>query len=61
MDRGKTGMGRGGKSKMAQHPPDLFALGTKSSRSDSSDSKRPGVIHGKSTSSAMSSTGTISR
>ena len=48
MDRGKTGTGRGSKSKIAQHPSDLFALGSKSSRSESTDSKRPGVILGKS-------------
>lgn len=54
MDRGKVGVGRGGKSKIAQHPPDLFALGTKNSRSESSESKRPGVIHGKPTSSLSS-------
>lgn len=48
MDRGKTGLGRAAKSKIAQHPSDLFALGSKSSRNESSDSKnRPGVIHPK--------------
>ncbi|XP_012235506.1 integrator complex subunit 1 [Linepithema humile] len=48
MDRGKTGLGRAVKSKIAQHPSDLFALGSKSSRNESSDSKnRPGVIHPK--------------
>ena len=55
MERGKTGTGRGAKSKIAQHPADLFALGSKSSRSDNTDSKRPGVIHGKSGSSSSSS------
>lgn len=47
MERGKTGTGRGAKSKIAQHPADLFALGAKSSRGEATDSKRPGVIHGK--------------
>lgn len=45
MDRNKPGVGRGVKGKIAQHPSDLFALGSKSSRNESSDSKtRPGVI-----------------
>ncbi|XP_015601368.1 integrator complex subunit 1 isoform X2 [Cephus cinctus] len=47
MDRAKTGIGRGAKNKIAQHPSDLFALGSKSSRGETSDTKRPGVIHGK--------------
>lgn len=47
MDRGKTGTGRGAKSKIAQHPADLFALGSKNSRGETTDPKRPGVIHGK--------------
>lgn len=47
MDRGKAGIGRGAKSKIAQHPSDLFALGSKGSRNENSDVKRPGVIHSK--------------
>lgn len=56
MDRGKAGIGRGAKSKIAQHPSDLFALGSKGSRTESSDAKRPGVIHSK-PSSSSSTTG----
>ncbi|KAG7214008.1 hypothetical protein KM043_001378 [Ampulex compressa] len=55
MDRGKTGIGRGAKNKIAQHPSDLFALGSKSSRGESSDTKRPGVIHSKPSGSAATS------
>lgn len=56
MERGKTGIGRAVKNKIAQHPSDLFALGSKSSRNDNSDSKsRPGVIHSKPSSSSTSS------
>lgn len=55
MDRGKTGTGRGAKSKIAQHPADLFALGSKNSRAETTDSKRPGVIHGKPGTSASNS------
>ncbi|KAJ8671081.1 hypothetical protein QAD02_002340 [Eretmocerus hayati] len=40
MERGKTGGGRG-KNKIAPHPSDFFALGTKNSR-DVPDPKRPG-------------------
>lgn len=47
MDRGKTSIGRGAKNKIAQHPSDLFALGSKSSRGENADVKRPGVIHPK--------------
>lgn len=43
MERGKTGTGRGSKNKIAPHPSDFIALGTKSSRSDLPDTKRPGV------------------
>ncbi|KAG5319212.1 INT1 protein, partial [Pseudoatta argentina] len=56
MERGKTGLGRAVKNKIAQHPSDLFALGSKSSRNDNSDSKsRPGVIHSKPSGSSTSS------
>ncbi|XP_032686897.1 integrator complex subunit 1 isoform X2 [Odontomachus brunneus] len=56
MDRGKAGVGRAGKSKIAQHPSDLFALGSKSSRNESSDAKnRPGVAHTKPSSSLSTS------
>lgn len=56
MDRGKTGVGRAGKSKIAQHPSDLFALGSKSSRNENSDAKnRPGVSHTKPSSSLTTS------
>lgn len=55
MDRGKAGIGRGAKNKIAQHPSDLFALGSKSSRNESSDVKRPGVIHSKASSSSSTS------
>ena len=54
MDRGKSGMTRGAKSKIAQHPADLFALGSKSSH-DSSDSKRTNIIHNKAGTSSSSS------
>lgn len=56
MDRSKTGVGRTSKSKIAQHPSDLFALGSKSSRNENSDTKtRPGVIHPKPSSSSTTS------
>jgi len=56
MERGKTGIGRAVKSKIAQHPSDLFALGSKSSRNENSDSKtRPGVIHPKPSGSSTTS------
>lgn len=55
MDRGKAGIGRGAKNKIAQHPSDLFALGSKSSRNENSDVKRPGVIHSKASSSSSTS------
>lgn len=56
MERGKSGIGRAVKSKIAQHPSDLFALGSKSSRNDNSDSKtRPGVIHPKPSGSSATS------
>ncbi|XP_076239229.1 integrator complex subunit 1 isoform X3 [Calliopsis andreniformis] len=55
MDRSKAGIGRGAKSKIAQHPSDLFALGSKGSRNENSDAKRPGVIHSKPSSSATTS------
>lgn len=55
MDRGKAGIGRGAKSKIAQHPSDLFALGSKVQRNESSDVKRPGVIHSKPSSSSSTS------
>ena len=57
MDRGKAGIGRGAKSKIAQHPSDLFALGSKSSRNESSDVKIPVVIHSKPSSSSTSTSG----
>ncbi|OXU26086.1 hypothetical protein TSAR_012850 [Trichomalopsis sarcophagae] len=44
MERGKSGTGRGSKNKIAPHPSDFIALGSKStSRSDAPDTKRPGV------------------
>ncbi|KAF7414832.1 hypothetical protein HZH68_003321 [Vespula germanica] len=55
MDRGKTSIGRGAKNKIAQHPSDLFALGSKSSRGENSDVKRPGVIHPKTSGTASTS------
>ncbi|XP_017798364.1 PREDICTED: integrator complex subunit 1 [Habropoda laboriosa] len=55
MDRGKAGIGRGAKNKIAQHPSDLFALGSKGSRNENSDAKRPGVIHSKPSSSSSTS------
>ncbi|XP_011171982.1 integrator complex subunit 1 [Solenopsis invicta] len=56
MERGKTGLGRAAKNKIAQHPSDLFALGSKNSRNDNSDSKsRPGVIHSKPSGSSTTS------
>lgn len=55
MDRGKTSVGRGAKNKIAQHPSDLFALGSKSSRGENSDAKRPGVIHPKPSGTASTS------
>jgi len=47
MDRGKTSQGRGAKTKTQQYPADLFALGSKSSRMESGETKRTGVVHGK--------------
>lgn len=55
MDRGKTSIGRGAKNKIAQHPSDLFALGSKSSRGENADVKRPGVIHPKTSGTASTS------
>lgn len=49
MERGKGTLGRGGKGKTPQYPADIFALGVKSGRLDSSDGKRSGIVHGKST------------
>ncbi|XP_071443700.1 integrator complex subunit 1 [Hetaerina americana] len=46
MERGKSSSGRGGKGKPQQHPSDIFALGSKSSRPDSAEGKRAG-LHGK--------------
>lgn len=43
MERGKTGTGRGSKNKIAPHPSDFIALGSKNSRGDLPDPKRPGV------------------
>lgn len=43
MERGKSGTGRGSKNKIAPHPSDFIALGSKSSRGDVPDTKRPGV------------------
>lgn len=55
MDRNKPAIISRAKSKIAQHPPDLFALGSKSSnRGESLESKRPGVIHGKASTSSSS-------
>lgn len=47
MDRGKTGGGRGGKNKIAPPPSDIFALGSKSTRNDPVELKRPGANLGK--------------
>ncbi|XP_065331836.1 integrator complex subunit 1 [Cloeon dipterum] len=41
--RGKSGPGRGGKSKAPQHPANFIALGSKGSRPDLTESKRPGM------------------
>ena len=43
MERGKGGTGRGSKNKIASHPSDFIALGSKSTRGDLPDPKRPGV------------------
>ncbi|XP_046407555.1 integrator complex subunit 1 [Ischnura elegans] len=45
MERGKSSVGRGGKGKTQQHPSDIFALGSKSTRPESTETKRPGVLH----------------
>lgn len=42
MEGGKRGGGRGSK-KIATHPSDFIALGSKGSRGDAPDTKRPGV------------------
>jgi len=55
MDRGKTGVGRAVKSKIAQHPSDLFVLGSKNSRNENSDSKSRQGVHTKSSSSSATS------
>ncbi|XP_034943269.1 integrator complex subunit 1 isoform X2 [Chelonus insularis] len=56
MERNKPAIISRSKSKIAQHPPDLFALGSKSSRVESSlDSKRSGIIHNKPSTSSSSS------
>ncbi|KAJ9601644.1 hypothetical protein L9F63_000177 [Diploptera punctata] len=47
MERGKSSQGRGAKAKTPQYPADLFALGSKSSRVEGTEAKRPGVVHGK--------------
>ncbi|XP_014218982.1 integrator complex subunit 1 [Copidosoma floridanum] len=44
MERGKTGGGRGSKNKIAPHPSDFIALGSKGSRTEVLDPKRPGVL-----------------
>ncbi|XP_065226562.1 integrator complex subunit 1 [Planococcus citri] len=41
MDRGKTGTGRGSKSKTPQFPSDLYVLGPKGARNETGESKRP--------------------
>ncbi|XP_044017877.1 integrator complex subunit 1 isoform X2 [Aphidius gifuensis] len=68
MERTKPGIIRGSKSKLTQPVPGdhLFVLGgSKNSRNDATDLKRPGVIHGKtglsSSSSSSSSTTTTDR
>jgi hypothetical protein len=43
MDRTKSGTGRGSKNKITPHPSDFIALGSKSTRGDVPDTKRPGV------------------
>lgn len=40
MDRGKTGTGRGSKSKTPQFPSDLYVLGAKGARNESNEPKR---------------------
>ncbi|XP_063991596.1 integrator complex subunit 1 [Diachasmimorpha longicaudata] len=57
MDRAKSGITRGPKSKIAHHPPDLFALGSKTPRNETLESKRPGSIYGKAGSSSASNSG----
>lgn len=42
MERGKTGAGRGSKNKQVPLPSDFIALGSKSTRGDVADTKRPG-------------------
>lgn len=59
MERGKSGTGRGSKNKIAPHPSDFIALGSKSSRGDVQDTKRPGVGHAKSSSSSSTSSKNI--
>ncbi|XP_008559998.1 integrator complex subunit 1 [Microplitis demolitor] len=59
MERNKPAIISRAKSKIAQHPPDLFALGSKSGR-DVLESKRPGVIHSKPSTSSTSSTASSS-
>ncbi|KAK0167256.1 hypothetical protein PV327_004680 [Microctonus hyperodae] len=54
MERNKPAIISRTKNKIAQHPADLFALGSKNSRGESLDSKRPGVIHGKPSTSSSS-------
>ncbi|XP_026678814.1 integrator complex subunit 1 [Diaphorina citri] len=44
MDRGKPSQARGGKSKTPQFPSDIFALGAKTARNESGDSKRSGPV-----------------
>lgn len=44
MDRSKPSQGRGGKSKTPQFPSDIFALGAKTSRNETGDSKRTGPV-----------------
>lgn len=41
MDRPKTGTGRGSKSKTPQFPDDLYILGPKGTRIESTETKRP--------------------
>lgn len=41
MDRPKTGTGRGSKSKTPQFPDDLYVLGPKGARTESTETKRP--------------------
>ena len=58
MERGKSGTGRGSKSKAPQFPSDLYVLGPKGARNETNEPKRPLPVPNK-PSSSLSLTGNL--